>query len=123
MKFRSLTCVSDASGNMQKRLKELDVKVTSVSRIVDETQSLIVDGVKGMSISNLIIPNDMLTMIRDRKGSEKCHGLAEPYQPGRNPCCCFKKARARDWSMVSERRGLWELETRPGNFALAGGRW
>jgi hypothetical protein len=119
----SLTCVSDASGKIQKGLKELDVKVTSVSRIVDETQSLIVDGVKGMSIPNLIISERYVDMICDRKGSEKCHGLAEPYQPSRNPCCCFKKAPARDWSMVSKRRGLWELETRPGNFALAGGRW
>jgi hypothetical protein len=119
----SLTCVSDASGKIQKGLKELDVKVTSVSRIVDETQSLIVDGVKGISILNLVILNDMLTMICDRKGSQKYHGLAEPYQPSRNPCCCVKKARAGDWSMVSGRRGLRELEARPGNFTLAGGRW
>lgn len=101
----------------------MDVKVTSVSRIVDETQSLIVDGVKGMSIPSLIISNDMLTMICDRKGSEKYHGLAEPYQSSRNPCYCFKKARAGDWSMVSGGRGLRELETRPGDFALACGRW
>ena len=121
MQFRLLTCVSDASGKIQKGLKELDVKVTSVSRIIGETQSLIVDGVKGMSKPNY--SKDMLTMIRDRKGKEKCHGLAEPYQPSRNPCCCFKKARAGDWSMVSGRRDLWELETRPGNFAMAGGRW
>jgi hypothetical protein len=45
-----LNAGSDASGRMQRGMKELDVKITSVSGIVEETKVLIMDGVKGTKL-------------------------------------------------------------------------
>jgi hypothetical protein len=44
----SLIPLSDTSGKIQRRLKELDIKVTSVSGIVTETRMLVMDAAKGM---------------------------------------------------------------------------
>ena len=115
-----LNAGSDASGRMQWGMKELDVKITSVSGIVEETKVLIMDGVKG---TKLRCSRALGLMVHDRKGTTKNHGLVEPYQSSRDTCCYFKKARVWNRRMVPGRRGVQELETRCRNFTLAFWRW
>ena len=75
---------------MQRGIKELDVKITSVSGVVEETKLLIVDGVKGIKSNH---PSEELLMVDyDRNRAEKDHGLVEPCKSSGNPCCYFKKA-------------------------------
>ena len=105
---------------MRKSLKELDVKVMSISGVVEETQLLIVDGVKG---TRLRLSMDSVLRIWGRKGTQKDHGLVESCQSSRDTCCYIKEARSQDRGMVSRRRGIQELETRCRNFNLALWRW
>lgn len=82
------TC-SDTSGKIQKGLKELDIKITSVSGVVNDTRLMVADGVKG---KQLLMPVcDVNPDHLHRKTSTENYRVVSPSQPGRDSRGCSQE--------------------------------